>query len=503
MEEANKKVVNGFIALKTVGKSILNKIGIDLNITDEDLERIYSSIDLSKVLIVLEDLERTQINICSLLGFVNNMTEHDGAKVLLVTNEKELLKIEKGTENNQKGNYTEETISYLREKEKTVSDTLNFTSNLDSTLIDILNLYDNTLSRYSNQKSIENIKDAMCLCSNYNLRAFCYACQKISEIISNISKNYSQDFYDCIFYGVLAFVLRAKQGNEYNWRYGDYLSGELGVGKYPLFKFCYDYITKQEINNGDIEGANYRLEIIRLYDKDKSKNDKDLNNIYNYFVKSETNVRKSVRSIEKRLNDINDISLYEYGKIAVYMVAISNLLEIDISKIKELLVCNLRGRGDIIQGDILFSSTLMYENDKLLKEYNDLKNKMYESLNYNGNNIDYDYKPNDVNELKKYIKGHKEQISIMGEFASKLNIQHMVNLFFECSAKQMNEYRDVFLNVYQYNENMVDFRKDKQALMLLLEGIKNSENVNKIDKIQWQQYMWFIGNLESFIQKMN
>ena len=46
---------------------------------------------MNKKLLVLEDIERTQIDIIELLGYINNMCENDGVKILLVTNENEIL----------------------------------------------------------------------------------------------------------------------------------------------------------------------------------------------------------------------------------------------------------------------------------------------------------------------------------------------------------------------------------------------------------------------------
>lgn len=52
---------------------------------------LYSSVDLSSKLLVFEDLERSNIDLIKLLGYVNNLVERDGVKVLLVANENEIL----------------------------------------------------------------------------------------------------------------------------------------------------------------------------------------------------------------------------------------------------------------------------------------------------------------------------------------------------------------------------------------------------------------------------
>ena len=103
---------------------------IDLSLEEQDLEKLYSSIDLTNRLIILEDLERSGISIKQVLGYVNNLVEQDGAKVLLVANEKEIKQYEPTISKDKDGKevtkwvYTTETEEYLKIKEKTVSDTI-------------------------------------------------------------------------------------------------------------------------------------------------------------------------------------------------------------------------------------------------------------------------------------------------------------------------------------------------------------------------------------------
>ena len=49
--------------------------GIDFSLDDKDLEKLYSSIDLTNYRIIIEDVERSSISIKQVLGFVNNLVE--------------------------------------------------------------------------------------------------------------------------------------------------------------------------------------------------------------------------------------------------------------------------------------------------------------------------------------------------------------------------------------------------------------------------------------------
>ena len=78
------------VVAKTILKSL--PVPINFNLSDDDRKKLYESIDFSGCLIILEDLERSGMSILDVLGFVNNLVEQDGVKVLLVANEDEIMK---------------------------------------------------------------------------------------------------------------------------------------------------------------------------------------------------------------------------------------------------------------------------------------------------------------------------------------------------------------------------------------------------------------------------
>lgn len=81
---------------KTVIKGVTSFLGVDLSADEDNLAKLYESVDLSKYLIILEDLERSGLSVLDVLGYVNNLTEQDAVKILIVANETEILKYELG-----------------------------------------------------------------------------------------------------------------------------------------------------------------------------------------------------------------------------------------------------------------------------------------------------------------------------------------------------------------------------------------------------------------------
>lgn len=130
-------------------------VGINIGLSDDDLTELYESVNLENKLLILEDVERCNINITYLLGYVNGLVERDGVKVLLIANESEILKKEnniqidyknisnKDESKHEKEIVSEEINSYLRIKEKTIGDTIQFSGNIELAIKKIIKEFNN------------------------------------------------------------------------------------------------------------------------------------------------------------------------------------------------------------------------------------------------------------------------------------------------------------------------------------------------------------------------
>ncbi len=183
------------LAGKTVLKGVTSVFGIDLSIDKRGLQKLFKSIDLSGKLVIFEDVERAEISILEFLGYVNSLVEQDGVKVLLVTNEEEIIKYKSIRNYKEDDNpirrllkedkpeskeYTEETIRYLETKEKSVGDTIRFSGDIKNAIKGIIQSFkDNpALLRYSEDQYVQEIAEIMYFMGSSNLRSVIYACQK-------------------------------------------------------------------------------------------------------------------------------------------------------------------------------------------------------------------------------------------------------------------------------------------------------------------------------------
>lgn len=119
-------------SLEIVKQAVMNgasTFGIKLDLDDffqANKEILYQ---LRNCVLCIDDIERsTRVDITEILGYVNSLVEHDNLKVILIGNEDE---INKSSHN--------EAYDYI--KEKTIGKTINFISEIDSILEDIINLY--------------------------------------------------------------------------------------------------------------------------------------------------------------------------------------------------------------------------------------------------------------------------------------------------------------------------------------------------------------------------
>lgn len=215
----------GKLIAKTIAKGVVGRLGIDLSVDSSTMQELYESVDLSNKLVILEDVERSQIGILELLGYVNSLVEQDGVKVLLVANEDEILKnhsceetelsaFEQGwLDDEQKPRsakrMSEDAQKYLSVKEKTVSDTVQFTGEYTSAILQIIDSFDNSmLKKFANDASARTILTLMDTYKHHNLRSLIFACQKSVDIMESLDAPYGEDFVESL--DILLIIWRMR-----------------------------------------------------------------------------------------------------------------------------------------------------------------------------------------------------------------------------------------------------------------------------------------------------
>ena len=420
----------GKAVAKIVGKTILNglvnKIGFDIgSVDDNDLQEVYESIDLSGKLIILDDFERSGIDRISLLGYINNLCEQDGVKVLLVANESELIQTKEipSKDENQKivKVYTDETSLYLKAKEKTIGDTINFVCDYDKAIRSIIGLFDDPdLSKFS-QCIISGVIDKVHnrLHPYKNLRAFMQTCQKSSDIFRFIREKrifVKDEIKDVIFYGLMGFINILSEDKIPEFPSNQCIESNLGYSdEYPLFKFCYDYVVWQVFDENEVRRANEIYNNYYLTGRWSRSKDSDLWIIGDYYQHTELEIVNAIKNIHSKLIR-NEIPYYEYGFLINYLIYIRYELGInfDLVAIEKCSLTNIQGKADIIKYDELFNASHVLYDESAKEDINNFRNKVSEILEGNTSNKEFNYRVHEVdifcNEMKKI---NPEQLRIM------------------------------------------------------------------------------------------
>ena len=505
----------GKLIAKTLAKGIISHFGVDLKSTEEEMQTLYESIDLSQTLIILEDVERSQIDILDLLGYVNSLVEQDGVKVLLVANENEMIQYEPivisdgkatqaGTLYNINSNrkYTEKAQKYLLFKEKTISDTIQFEGNTEQAILQIISTFKNdTLNRFANSTSAQEIYWIMFTCNQYNLRSFIFACQKSVDIFDKIEDDYEGNFLKCIFFGIIYFSLRFKAENTVQWDRSENYSIELGDKTYPLFKFCFDYIQQQKFDIAEVPAAADAFKQKQIIDK-KDAYDPQLQILFKYYIHTQKEVEQAVKKISTRLQDPEDISIYNYDQIAMCLIIVEHVLNLDIEKEKCSLVNNLKNWGKTLKVEELFRSSFRKDCEPYKKEFEELKDEMIDVLKKDTQFIpNFVYLPAQTDIFCEYITKHNSDILITRQFAKILNIPKLTQMFAACTPAQKQNIRMAFMEMYRFG-NVKEFLANDAPAIEQLKNYIEIDMENQTDKIQRLQYEWFAEALDAILKRL-
>lgn len=509
---------------KTIIKGVAGFFNVPVEFSDKDLERLYASIDLTDKLIILEDLERSGIDIIEIMGYVNNLVEQDGVKVLLVANENEIIKYEDKEEKDKDSKKiiikvpTKTTEEYLRIKEKTVSDTISFYADLNDAVENILRLFNNNYFNEALKETtnagipliVDEIANVMFEVKCYNLRALLYSCQKTLDMFLKSLGDCEIPYFRFVLCSNTAFALKLSQNCNLEWTDNLKSPNELGSYHFPLYRCCYDYIKRQFFDCEQFK----RDESAYIKQKNFEVRQKDLQTaldvLYIFYEKTETEVSAAVEKIYEYLKEKeNYFPLGQYSKLANYLIAARQCVNDEkiIDSCKEEILNKLHGtvlNNEVIH-DLTYHDGIELWTDKQKDEYSAFKQEMLkdtkvESIVVLGKISS----PDDVKKLADSICDNFERYVGGRDFAGRLDMDGILETLPNCNAGLIGRLRGAIMQLYR-SVNIADFlAADKPALTLLKEGIAKMIADGKIDdKVKALQLEWFVGNLEDIITRLS
>lgn len=484
---------------------------IDLSFVPNDTGFLYSDLDLSDKLLILEDVERSSINVVEILGYVNSLTEYNSAKVVIVANEEKLISFKENEKDKKSESVlNEESKKYIKAKEKTIRDTIKYFPDIKITIESIFKQFEDTnISKFIENRERELTERVIIdvlgevLSSNrsigLNLRSIIFALEKTKEIIDRIDFEIKDEFFEELVLGNIAFCLKWKNDNTINWNDGN--ANSLACEKHGLLKCSYDFIVNQEFNvQGFIKAQKQYFDNKDIFQKNE-KLKTVLGILYDYYEQTEKDVKKSITELITLVKG-GSVPSSEYGKIANYLLSVKYSVRNfdEIEECLNFLLDTADYDDDELSEYITYHSGIQLESAEANNELREFKSKLLERKKHTNFLETFNYEKEQLQDWLNYI--HKEYDSFIEKrgFAKFINVDRFIDLLKKLSAKEISDVRRAFHRVYSFSNLWEYFRDDLETLKNLESKILEMQTYSEFDKVQKLQIKWFYLNVKEFVE---
>lgn len=473
---------------------IESKIHVSIN----ELVEMLSEVDYNDTLIILDDLERSEINIQEVLGFINSLVEHNSLKVLIVVNEKEISK------------------EYFKIKEKLVYQTFMFVPDLEK-IYTALNSY--SLKQIDDNK--EFFIGELRRKEHLNIRTIQFVFQRYSELMLIIDPllesiecepPIKEQVRNDIFKYIIVVSIDYKTGNKDDIfkdsakNLGNYHIGGSQYNTISAFKFVNDFIKGYQLNNESL------LEILSSYiDEIKASVTKEngtLNILGRWWEEDDEVILENTTNILEHLRD-GFYSFDLYLKILVYLVQITGagfdnkILENAINYMSD----NINNSTEYITfGHRILDAAL---SKKDLDRFNDYKNnlellvdKKNEQLNKDGaDSVKEQGVGNFGSYLYNWANEHRNDFIAKKSFLNVLGIDNIIYIISNGNSSDIRYLIYLFEDTYRYVGVKEMYPNEANHLNELLSKIENFTFEDNIMKTY--NYNDFINTLNKYLENFN
>lgn len=551
----NEKVKK-IIPYLNIGLSTISDIAssiISVKNGDEKIKNIINMLyKIDNLVIFIDDIERCDIDINSILGYINELVEHNNVKAILIADEEKIGRINfnrnvelkyilgllnssqfkksSGDNNNLNAKTTskEELISNANEifsediiyneiKEKLIGRVICYKANINLVYDKFVDkIIDN---KFAKDTAINNKKlflEKLEINNYHNLRTIQFILSSFNRLVNetldlvnldNIKEIYLKDLFNyCIIKSI-----KLKQGiKSYNWdenqNFGTvYLGNEneyIFKNFITGFKFVDDYLENAYLNKDYIKTT---LEEYKLNTMNEISNPSDpLYKLKNWWIISEKELNSILDKLFINIKN-NEYCLDVYSKIISYL---SHIEEMKISgqKIKNII---LEMEKNIKNGD---TSGKYYEDriydgnptvskiyEKNIKNIRELiKEKEIKDTENEINNI---YNSQDWGtKLKLYCEKNISNFLNKKSFAYILKRNLIIKNIEKKEIKEIYQFWYALQKIYNSTNIKEYYKNDKEALLILNKSLKELQKIDKVKKYVISSIIKFI---EEIIEILN
>ena len=522
--------------------------------TDKVFGAVNDFLSIKNNIFIFDDLERCDCPINEILGYINGFVEHEGLKVILVANQKEVGKgvyiknlevkylvaanenidFEPKSENgnilnmyvsgNKRDTQKEEPVSlsvienrmnrifgqdfmYERVKEKLVGITIYYQPNLQKVFLKLIKNddIDDTLQGYLNENK-NFFEEYMVGEQHLNLRTFQFFLSKINDLYKEISKIKSEGqeaFLKYIMQYCFKVCIAYKNGSlKYIWEKNEEYSfksiGERDIfGNRLAFRFVDDFVIKSVLDSTRVKSMVEIFECEYINKKGDAFRELDAK----WYIFEEDEVQQKIQQIFEDLEN-NIYEFKEYPRIVGRFVELEQAgfprenMDILIEKMKSN-VFRLKQHMNIDNG-----YGLLQEGDN--------KQRYKEIVEQLQKDIDQHFKEHTSHTLKdylnleegwgekleKYVYANKTEIYQSSGFLRQINIDKLCEKIKKSKSKDIHAFRSCIIVLYVRGIMGDGLEQDEERLQELCNGIEAMETKD-FDKIKKMQIKYLLENLKS------
>ena len=515
---------------KSLIKGLITKhLGIEFVLPD--IKDYWQYIDSTDVVLILDDLERSRIDITELLGYINNFVEEYAVKTIIVANEEEvkrtftlqnrvskyelvknlnlpidsqenkfserfsapnntsisvnndvMIKTDKENLDKKVDYLFPEPTSYETIKEKLIGFTVDFLPDLEPVFSEIAK------EKLSNDR-IKSIA-ARYESKNYaNIRTFIFSLEmfeKVDRIIDGLGLTNKDvlrtQIIDSIFY--LAMTIKDKQLEpkeswfRFDFSFNKTLSDDVSN---LLESEVRTFLNTSIIKDKGIKTILIRIDSeISKYNSKQNTSLKDLQ--VTWLLLEDDDLRARMKDAIGKVYS-NSVNIGIYKKLIQYIYFYNELFndeQIEVQKVVTKLISNIQSEKDHIDRDnwydrfgMNFSQEIIDEIKGIFLKIDSAVEKHNESLlgdTVDSNNDSANWVENIVKKMSKVpLSNNGDKKSVIGY----LKISSLIEKIKNCNLEELNDFlSSVLREVYSFSNIDEFYKNDLDAINELIQGLK-------------------------------
>jgi hypothetical protein len=523
--------------LKKIGAGIIKTaIKVDFNSNDEGTYSLQSELDLisifksndanikGKKVFIFDDLERSEIPLNQLFGFINEFVEHHQCKVILVCDEEKLIdqNLAKSIKDNQEEEKEEKTpyrLAYKDFKEKLVGQTLSIEADYELAVATFIDKKADKQKIFFNE-NIELILKIFKASKTDNLRILRQFFSDFERFIQPIDNEYGRDkeinsLKVPVMVNFLILYLEYKSGNDKVEELSSYI-GVIATGfdfslidrKVPDYEINFDTNYGQIIRNFNLNLTTIIPDYLIFSDFiNKAKND---------YLDSEV-----TKLVEEVLNNKKDEipswrKLYKWDKLD--NTEFTSLLDLEFKKFVEEQIDNIGvlthlfyifhnlKKHQIFDKENDINTSYIKNIEIILNNSNDFEPQIKEfafNLNYQNRDLEID----NIKDVEGVIRKVNKLISKHEFKIVQKKIIEIVESLCDGNIDKLEEdlqTRRAFGSKVYWSYNIFDgVNLDKLYNKFFLIGIDSQLNFLEMLKHKRYKSAEYIGTEKEFLQNFN